>query len=130
MAEEETLGIVQLVVILVVTVLFGGILIAVVFFLGRKERYTADNDKSSSNIKVEELKPPKEQYNKVDISKKTSSKNSKRTNAVVDHPKQLCVLKGHTSDVHHIEFSSNGKHLGSTSSGTHKWQFNTNWRKQ
>ena len=34
-----------------------------------------------------------------------------------DIRQQLCILKGHTSDVLYIEFTTNGKLLGSTSSG-------------
>ena len=112
--EEESLGVLQFVVILLVTALFGGVLIAIVLFIGGKKQ---EKDESKPETKIEDLKNGGVD-NAKKSTKKASAKNPKRVNATSDHPKQLCILKGHTSDVLYIEFTSNGKLLGSTSSGT------------
>ena len=118
MADEESLGIVQFVVILLITLVFGGVLIAVVLLVGGKKKEKAVSDESSPKSKVEELKSDKAKNSADDAqSKQSSTKNAKRSGAISEHPKQLCILKGHTSDVLYIEFTSNGKLLGSTSSG-------------
>jgi ABC-type Na+ efflux pump permease subunit len=115
MADEESLGIVQFVIILLITLVFGGVLIAIVLFVGRKKQEKDSSNDSRPENKVEDLKNGKENAANT-VSKKTS-KNSKRVQGSNDHPKQLCILKGHTSDVLYIEFTTNGKLLGSTSSG-------------
>ena len=115
--EEESLGILQFAVILLVTVLFGGVLIAIVLFIGGKRQEKDESNESKVETKVEELKNGDAVDSGKNATKKVSAKNSKRVNATSDHPKQLCILKGHTSDVLCIEFTSNGKLLGSTSSG-------------
>jgi ABC-type Na+ efflux pump permease subunit len=125
MAEEESLGIVQFVIILVITLLFGGILITIVLFVGGKKQEKDNRDDSRPETKVEDLKSGKENADDAKVSK-PSTKNSKRVHANSEHPKQLCILKGHTSDVLYIEFTSNGKLLGSTSSGRVVQQLN--WR--
>ena len=117
MADEESLGIAQFIIILLVTLVFGGVLIAVVLFVGRKKQEKDVRNDSRPETKVEDLKSGKENADDATVSKKTSSKSSKRAHASNEHPKQLCILKGHTSDVLYIEFTSNGKLLGSTSSG-------------
>ena len=117
MADEESLGIVQFVIILLVTLVFGGVLIAIVLFVGRKKQEKEGSNDSRPETKVEDLKSGQENANDATVSKKTSSKSSKRAHTSNEHPKQLCILKGHTSDVLYIEFTSNGKLLGSTSSG-------------
>ncbi|XP_028396742.1 transducin beta-like protein 2 isoform X2 [Dendronephthya gigantea] len=113
--EEESLGIVQFTVILLVTVVFGGFLVYLVFSIGgKKGKKDASND-SRSETKVEDLKAENNTAESSKVSKKAPTKNSKRV-AASEHPKQLCILKGHTSDVLYIEFTNNGKLLGSTSS--------------
>ena len=114
--EEESLGIVQFAVILLVTVLFGGFLVYLVFSIGGKKGQEDVTNDSRSETKVQDLKSGNNTTESSKVSKKAPTKNSKRV-AVSEHPKQLCILKGHTSDVLHIEFTNNGKLLGSTSSG-------------
>jgi FtsZ-interacting cell division protein ZipA len=117
MADEESLGIIQFLIILLVTLVFGGVLIAIVLFVGgKKQRKDSSND-SRPETKVEDLKTGNENGDDAKGSKKPSTKNSKRVNVASENPKQLCILKGHTSDVLYIEFTTNGKLLGSTSSG-------------
>ena len=115
--EEESLGVLQFVVILLVTSLFGGVLIAIVLFIGGKKQEKDDSNESKPETKIEDLKNGGVD-NAKKSTKKASAKNPKRINATSEHPKQLCILKGHTSDVLYIEFTSNGKLLGSTSLGT------------
>lgn len=118
MVEEESTAIVQFVIISLVTLVFGGVLVAIVLFVGGKKQEKDGTNDSRPETKVEDLQSGHENSDDNTKSKKTSSKNSKRIlNAANEHPKQVCILKGHTSDVLQIEFSSNGKLLGSTSSG-------------
>ena len=117
MADEESLGIIQFLIILLVTLVFGGVLIAIVLFVGGKKQNKDSSNDSRPETKVEDLKTGNENCDDAKGSKKPSTKNSKRVNVASENPKQLCILKGHTSDVLYIEFTTNGKLLGSTSSG-------------
>ena len=86
--------------------------------MGRKEKGEAKSNGSGRETKVEELKNNENAGGNETSSNssKKAGKNPKRT-ASSEHPKQKCILKGHTSDVLHIEFTANGKLLGSTSLG-------------
>lgn len=117
MADEQTVGVLQFVIIVAVSVIFGGILIAVVLYVGENKNGKAEREVSGDK-KKDETERNDEKADESEKSSKTGGKNSKRAVlSTKEHPKQFCVLKGHTSDVLHIEFSSNGKILGSTSTG-------------
>lgn len=107
MADEQAVGVLQFVIIVAVSVIFGGILVAVVLYVGGKKNGKAEDEVSGDKKKAEESEK----------SAKTAGKNAKRAVSTKEHSEQFCVLKGHTSDVLHIAFSSNGKILGSTSTG-------------
>ena len=113
MADDDGVGFLQFVIIVVVSVVFGGVLIIVVFFVGKKQ----DKTDISINEKVNDEKKSKEKPVKVDDNHVTTKSSKRSPNVAKDHPKQLCVLRGHTSDVLYIEFTTNGKILGSTSTG-------------
>ena len=116
MADEQAVGLLQFVTIVAVSVIFGGILVVVVLSVGGKKNTQDDGQVPGDGEKNEEKKNG-EKPGETQKPSKVAAKSSKRSTSTKEHPKQLCILKGHTSDILHIEFSSNGKILGSTSTG-------------
>ena len=122
MADEDNVGLFQFLIIVVVSIVFGGVLILLVLSVGGRK---SKDDQVSANEKTEEEK--KAGKEDIESEKKDNivqnSKSTKRSTNNKEHPKQYCILKGHTSDVLYIEFTSNGKILGSTSSGVNYLYF-------
>eukprot|EP00794_Sanderia_malayensis_P013835 gene13835-15281_t len=109
---EEANG-AQILSIIILTIFFGGFVLAVLMIFNRKKPESQEVDNSEGKTSKEDSKKEQDAKKKTAQVKEKSKTKSKEM--AFSHPLLMSSLKGHIGSIMQMQFSACGKYLGSCS---------------